>query len=514
MLTYEKLTLLGKRIDNLQQLNYNSAPWEEICGEFTIIEKELSNESEWTNDSNDHIVYCYTKANYLTILIEIMHNYGDDSFSYEPYSHFFSAHELIYEYSLQRISLYRKALFLYEHQDEHIISKMWMNQVRVNLANMYNEIGRTIEAIEILEPIKDTFGMARINYASKLYQLSSFTLNKSEQKELLINALNYYRSTIENYPERRQYDPIPEDIFQNLNSMYESIKQTLESNYEKTDVNFDAFDNSDFDNIEYKKWCKEMRLILSFRNLYQDCSTWDNIHLPNMGISYFAQDDTLSYYSWYNTLIQEFNQARYYLYCAEKLDANEIHESQQHVFLVNTLDYPAIGYRTESLKSSMKSAYGVLDKIGLLCNDFVRGKNMPAKKITFNNWYNGIEEELQIHNSFTPLYWIAKDIAKDGAFENLRKMRNVIEHRYLRVVDQSKTPLEVELQNNDKMEYTVGFSDLQKQTHQLLRLIRALLFYVVIAFNLCYLDAMKICKRENEIFIPLTLDSYDDDWKN
>lgn len=176
--------------------------------------------------------------------------------------------------------------------------------------------------------------------------------------------------------------------------------------------------------------------------------------------------------------------------------------------------YPAIGYRTELLKSAMRSAYGVLDKIGLLCNDFVSGKNMPTKKISFINWFDGIEERIQIYNRFTPLYWVAKDISKDGAFVDLRKMRNVIEHRYLRVVDCSKTSLEKELSDDNKMEYTVSFSELMKQTYRILRLIRALLFYVVIAFNSCYLEAMEMVERENKIFIPLTLDFYDDEWKN
>ena len=303
---------------------------------------------------------------------------------------------------------------------------------------------------------------------------------------------------------------------------YTIIKQELDSNY--ADVNIysdipddwanDIADDLNIGNSEYKKWCRDKQLVLSFRNLFQNCSISDDIHLPNMGISYFAKDQTLSYYSWYNTLKQEYNQARYNLYCVENSDELDVHESQEYILLINTLDYPAIGYRTELLKSAMREAYGVLDKIGLLCNDFVRGKNMPARKISFINWFQGIEEEIQIYDIFTPLYWVAKDISKDGAFVNLRKMRNVIEHRYLRVVEHSKISLDEELSDDDKMEYTVGFSDLRKQTYSILRLIRALLFYVVIAFNSCYLKAMETSERENKIFIPLALDFYDDEWKN
>lgn len=515
---YADLTQLGEDIDKLQQSNYNGVPLSEICSDIKALETKFLNNSKWMDDSNNQIVFCYTKANYMAVLIEILQHYGKRILSNEPYVQFSSARALIYEYSLQQISLYRKALSIYDHQSQPKISQTWMNQVRVNLANLYTEIGRTVEALEILEPIKDSFGMARINYASKLHQMSSHILDKSEQKEFLLHALHYYESTIESYPERQKYDPIPDDVFQGIYSAYTIIKQELDSSYADVNYYFDISDDWANDlnigNRGYKKWCRDKRLVLSFRNLFQNCSTSDDIHLPNMGISYFAKDYSLSYYSWYNTLKQEYNQARYNLYCVESLDGLDVHESQEYILLINTLDYPAIGYQTELLKTAMKGAYGVLDKIGLLCNDFVRGKNMSARTINFINWFQGVEEEIRIYDNFTPLYWVAKDLSKDGAFANLRKMRNVIEHRYLRVVEHSKTFLEEELLDDDKMEYTVSFSELKKQTYSILRLIRALLFYVVLAFNSCYLETMEMCKRESKIFIPLTLDFYDDKWKN
>lgn len=515
MSIYADLTQLGEDIDKLQQSNYNGISLEEIRSDIRTLEAKFLNESKWIVDSNNQIVFYYTKANYMTVLIEILQHYGKSILSSEPYAKFASAREFVYEYSLQRISLYRRALSIYDHQQsEHKISEMWMNQVRVNLANLYAETGRTVEALSILEPIKDSFGMARINYASKLYQASLYLLDKSEQKELLLGALYYYESTIKSYPERQEYDPIPDDIFQGLKNAYTITKNELDSNYADVNINSDISDVSNIADNKYKKWCRDKRLVLSFRNLFQNCSTCDDIHLPNMGISYFSKDETLSYYSWYNTLKQEYNQARYNLYCVENFDGLDVHESQENILLINTLDYPAIGYRTELLKSAMREAYGVLDKIGLLCNDFVRGKNMPARKISFITWFEGIEEKIQIYNKFTPLYWVAKDVSKDGAFVNLKKMRNVLEHRYLRVVDYSKISLEKELSDDDKMEYTVSFPELMKQTYRILRLIRALLFYVVIAFNACYLETMETVERENKIFIPLTLDFYDDEWKN
>lgn len=49
---------------------------------------------------------------------------------------------------------------------------------------------------------------------------------------------------------------------------------------------------------------------------------------------------------------------------------------------------------------------------------------------------------------------------------------------------------------------------------QQLKLIRALLFYLVFAFNECYIETIDMCKMDNKIFIPLAVDYYDDEWKN
>ena len=208
--------------------------------------------------------------------------------------------------------------------------------------------------------------------------------------------------------------------------------------------------------------------------------------------------------------------ARYFLYLAEKgFDSIDPHESQKDILLINTLDYPAIGYRSELIKTSLKTAYGILDKVGMLCSDFVRGKNQKTSGIRFDSWYRGIEQQISLHSYFSPLYWVAKDLSyKDGNFKTFRRLRNTIEHRYLRILDRCSIPLDEELTDEDKMEYRIGYSDLCLQAFQVLQLVRAVLFYTVFAFNSCYQNAISECKNTSKIFIPLTLDVYDDEWKN
>lgn len=513
-----KLYDLGQKVDNLQQLNYQSVEFAALQPIIAELELDFNHLSEQLVNSDDKIIFDYTKANYMEVLIEIAHRHGNEVHFSSPYSQYTSGDDFLYDYELKRLNSYREALALYKSNSESKISETWIQQVQVNLSNLYRDTGRIVEALDALESSKDVFGMARINYAVNLYRISFCTTEKGAQKGLLLEALKYYETIIKQYPERKEFDPIPEDIFQSLYLGRETLSNILESEYKDIPVMYDPPMNLDLELgiefSEYKQWCRNKRLILSIQNLYQGASLCDDIHLPNMGIGYFSHDHSLSYYSWFNTLKQEYNQARYFLYLTQTEQNNyDIHESQENVLLINTLDYPAIGYRTELLKCALKTAYGVFDKIGLLCNAFC-GKSMPTYKIGFTNWFTGIENEIRINDNFTALYWVAKDLFRSGSFKTFRLLRNVIEHRYLRIIDNTSISLEDELSVEDKMEYIVSYSDLQEQTYEILKLIRALLFYVVFAFHKCYLETMEMCERENKVFIPLTIDYYDDEWKN
>lgn len=130
------------------------------------------------------------------------------------------------------------------------------------------------------------------------------------------------------------------------------------------------------------------------------------------------------------------------------------------------------------------------------------------------SYTRAIENDIRINDEFTPLYWVAKDLSISGSFAIFRKLRNIIEHRYLRVVEHTTITLEKELGDMDKMEYCISFSDLQQQALEILRLIRALLFYVIFAFHCCYLKTIQLCEKEHKAFIPLAISFYDDEWKN
>ena len=508
---------IGQHIDCLQSSNNSQQDFTVLLDKINEIEQEFLAIDLSIQSADFQTIYYYTKANYLTVLLEVASQHGCHVRKHAPFCSFSSFDDMRMDYTVQRLSYFRNAIELYDTSTDSKISKIWMLQVHTNLANLYHETGRIVESIAVLEPIKLSLDMALGNYAAKLYALSARSLDDSEQKETLIESVLHYQFLIEKY---HPSSTMSEDICRSFYQAKEYVQQLIAQKYEQIKVYAD-FSDLEIEEFEipqqnYRIWCREKQLALSFRNIYQKKSNVDDLHIPNMGIGYFSEDNTLSYYSWFNTLKQEFNMARYFLYLAEEgFDGINPHESQRDILLINTLDYPAIGYRSELIKTSLKTTYGILDKIGMLCSDFVRGKNQKTSKISFESWYKGIEQVISLHSYFSPLYWVAKDLAyKDGSFKTFRRLRNAIEHRYLRILDHCNTPLDKELADEDKMEYRIGYGDLCLQAFQVLQLVRAVLFYTVFAFNSCYKNAMVECEETNKIFIPLALVVYDDEWKN
>lgn len=514
---FTDITIIGQHVDCLQDSNNSQQDSSALLPKINELEKEFFSIDLSSQNADFQTIYYYTKANYLTVLLEVAVRHYRSIQKYPPFCSFPSFDDMRMDYTVQRLSYFRKAISLNEANNDTKISKTWMLQVHTNLANIYHETGRIIESISVLEPIKLSLDMALGNYAAKLYALSDHSLDECEQKETLVESALHYQFLIEKY---KPSDTMSEDIYLGFCQAKEYVQHLIKQKYEQTKAytDFPDLEAEEFGlpRHEYRTWCRKNQLALSFRNIYQKKSNVDDLHIPNMGIGYFSEDNTLSYYSWFNTLKQEFNMARYFLYVVEEgFDGIDPHESQRDILLINTLDYPAIGYRSELLKTSLKTAYGILDKVGMLCSDFVRGKNQKTSGIRFDSWYKGIEQDISLHSYFSPLFWVAKDLAyKDGSFKTFRRLRNAIEHRYLRILDHCNTSLDEELADEDKMEYRVSYCDLCSQAFQVLQLVRAVLFYTVFAFNSCYQNAMDECKNSNKIFIPLSLDVYDDEWKN
>lgn len=473
-----------------------------------IIEEKIEEISKEELTTIEMIPFKYTEANYYGILMRLawqeydkLKKYSDKLKKWNNYD------DADLEIKVERIKLYREALDLYDPDSE--VSPDYIAQVSTNLGNLYNEMGRIVESIEVLsETVSNTngFPMALGNYAIKHHSLATYSINERTNKYLLNLALKKLKDMLKDVKDTDLIVPEQIEIFEKWKK---KIVYILEKEFKEIDAAEIAIDVD----MPYKNWCAQNQLSLNYINVVQTVGNIDNLHIPNMGIGYFSNDDrNMTYYSWFNTIKQEFNMARYNIYLTEGL-SYEIHESQYHNVLINTLDYPAIGYKTESLKTALKSAYSILDKIGLFCSHFFQ-VDAKAGSIDFNKWYKKVEKQVAIKSPFNALYWLSKDLDfKTGFFKDIRRLRNVIEHRYVRVLDYYEVPLSEELDDTDKYEYIIGYEDLYESTMKTLKLVRSAIFYMVNGFNTQY----KITFHENspeKIFIPLRLDIYEDEWKN
>lgn len=471
------------------------------------IEKNIEEIQKQHLTSDELIPFKYTVSNYYAILIDLAAQKFDEvqHFS-EKLKTWMKFEDAYLDIKTERIQLYRQALALYDSNSR--VSKKYVAQISTNLGNVYHEMGRIIESIDVLNQTYnsiDKFPMALGNHAIKCFTLSNYCIDQKVVKYLLELSLSELKNLLES---NIDYDFIAEDQI----IAFEKWKKFVEELIQNKLLSVDSWNKSIDVNSLYKSWCSNSQFSLNYINVASFNGNIDDIHIPNMGISYWGDDDgKMTYYSWFNTIKQEFNTARYSLYLTDKL-SYEIHESQENNILINTLDYPEIGYKTELLKSSLKTAYGILDKIGLFCSHFFNVKTSPGR-LDFNKWYANVEMQVALSSPFHALYWLSKDLDfKSGHFKNIRRLRNVVEHRYLRVLEYHSVTISDELEDTNKYEYIVSYTDLLSITIETLKLVRSAIFYIVNGFNAMYLNM--ISKNKDKFFIPLTLVIYKDEWKN
>jgi len=460
---------IGKLVDELdiQRVNKNNdskdvdlSLIEKIETRFKVIELESIN-------YDDKVIFYYTNSNYQAILKDLtIKDFELMKKTSSIVKLFNNLDEFVFKNYSERIGDYRKALNLIREDSK--LHKLFISQIYVNLANVFLEMGRVIESIETLKEVNklvEDFPMAKGNLAMKHYSLSTRTTDESVISFLLNRGLEEIRETVDNTTQ----DLVPLDIIENFYDWENYFERSIDSNL--TDVEPWTI-SSDVDD-KYKNWSAKMNLSLNYINVIYPFGNVDNIHMPNMGIGYFEDSNDMEYYAWLNAIKQEYNMARYFLYDIDNNDYyGEHHESQQFNVLVNTLDYPAIGYKTEMLKNSLKTSFSVLDKIALFCCHF-----------------HGLE------------------------MKDIRLLRNCLEHRYIRVMDDCLTPLSEELADDNKYEYKVSFYDLEKKAYETLRLVRSAIFYMVSGFNIEF-NRFYYNKNREGLSLPLNIREYDDEWKN
>lgn len=320
-------------------------------------------------------------------------------------------------------------------------------QIPTNLGNLFSTVGRFIGAVEhydraLAEDAR--FGMALGNkamcltsYARSLYDPGHQHVFAGMASRLVEQALS---RPLESEAARTGFIQLAENLRRVTSGHACSEPDHLHS-----------YSLGEGEEATFRSWALRERLFL---NPLNDLGPFgiaanDILHLPTMTVD--CEIGT-GFHGFYNQLKQEFASARWLLF--EGLQRKERHLVDRDLVLLDTLDGTAFGLSPEKLKLALRSAYSLLDKSAVFLATYF-GLKVEAEKINFRTvWYQKRHPKsglwpLLVDRENWPLrglFWLAKDLheadpeyhaAIHPEAQETATLRNHLEHRYVKVLDQS-----------------------------------------------------------------------------
>jgi len=400
-------------------------------------------------------------------------------------------------------------------------------QIRTNLGNLLDHIGRFVEAIEQWEhalAIDPSFGMAVGNrgfalpyYARNLYDSGHAVCFLQEAQTALETALKLPL-------ERGAHDGFRRSL-EDINARLREAGVT-ERAHEKE---FSLGDTPE--EIEYRLWCLKNRLFLnSLNDLGALSVAARDLLLPPSMVTKIDEGPHLV--GFFNQLKQEFVSARHQYY--EGVTSDGIHFSDKDVLLFNTLDYPTYSRAVENVKASFRIVYSLFDKIAYFLNDYMR-LGINERSVYFKTfWYaeqrkqNGLRAEFEkrLNWPWRGLFWLSKDLFEerpefqdlvDPDARRLYTVRQHLEHKYLKlhqfgIPAKPKQHTGVADPFQDELAFSIDRRDLEGKTLRVLKLARAALIYLSLGMHG---EEMRRAKERGEgKVLPMYLPTFDDDWKS
>lgn len=387
---------------------------------------------------------------------------------------------------------YRKAL-KYNYLDPMLTS-----QILVNLGNIYDSIGRVVEALECMEmalKYNPKHGMAKANKAEALIFYSRLIQDHqatflNEAHELLEQAF-----VDEVNPEAKQYY---KNIFDKLENLFETKRVK-----KKTKA---------FPGIKIKgrskreqyliKYCIENKLYLNYCNHCQQCdaAVGDNILIRKMIVplhkeSSLRDDKFLQLSSYLNQIKQDYVTARLLLVESQNRSTDYSYVDK-YVTLIDACDYSKYHIYVQLLTTSYKLLYDTMDKVAYFINEYLH-LGINDRNVNFTTiWYSDVKERKLRSNivntrniSLSAIYNIQTEIL-DGEYKVLRRIRNKLTHSFLKIKSFDTNSARLELTEQEMYEYTL----------QLTKLVKSIIIYLLIFVTL---EESKKEAKSNEKIVPI-----------
>ena len=438
--------------------------------------RQLAGECEsrlGTAEGVDRVRLRYYQSNTYSAIITAKQNDADYIWSWEQPD------------GIQNILLLRQAI---SEPAFAILDPIIACQIRTNLANRLNNLGRPIAANEQWLKVLKThprFAKALASQANAIGFYAGTLYDHSHTSILLAAAHSLFDSALNDnaFWESGDRSSVAPDLMEKRRQIANYL---LRSHYDQEfDLNQWSLGATD-EERSYRRWCLRERLFLNPLNeAYVDSvAASDVLHLPSHT---YRVEDTPRFPLYYNLMKQEYVSARYRLYRATHEDDPDF--LMRDVLMLDSGEGQALGHYTEDLRSAFRSSYAIFDKVGLFLNDYFQ-IGLEPRKVNFRNvWHEPNKSDIRAMFKGHPnwplrgLYFLSKDLFDEAFMEvaepiaaDLAQLRHQVEHRFL------------SLQRSRYGESTethrlMSIADFRGKALHLLKMAREALIYVSLAMH-------------------------------
>ena len=345
--------------------------------------------------------------------------------------------------AVQNVLLLRRAI---SEPSFGTIDQILACQIRTNLANRLNALGRPVAAneqwLEVLTA-EPHFAKALANRAKAIAFYATTLYDKGHEVCLMAAARTIFDAALST---DALWESGDRDAFApSLADRRDSIQAHVVDVAYDEDFDFNQFTlGATEEERSYRRWCLRERLFLNPLNdqFTESVAAADVIHLPDHT---YNIGEVPRFPAYYNLLKQEYVSARYRLFHAiHRHDPDFI---MRDVLMLDSGEGQALGHYSEDLKSAFRSAYSLFDKVGLFLNDYFEIGLTPGEVNFRRVWSrkaSGNTFELRPNFRDRPnwplrgMYFLSKDLYDRDFLEvsepdavDLAALRNQVEHRFL-----------------------------------------------------------------------------------
>jgi tetratricopeptide (TPR) repeat protein len=321
-------------------------------------------------------------------------------------------------------------------------------QALVNLANVLDSLGRTVEAIHSYErvlAVDNSFPMAQANLGQALTTFAAicgeYKAATLHQAYSLIKAALSRRSQVLAIGGQSAVDFFEKRMGEIAACFGD--RTVLNKPIQHPALNVKRLTKAE---QEYYHFCHENRLFLNFHIHMSEvlcaASVVDNIMFSLFGRAPSESSRFVHLAKYVNQMKEDFATARYLFFQSMQTRPHVTRISHLTKY-VDTLDFTENSLYLGSAKAAFERAYSVLDKIGAFLNAYL-GLQTPKRHVYFRTiwacdrakWWevkNAIKQNKKL--SLLGLYDVNRDF-HTGEYEHISTIRNALVHDRLSLVDE------------------------------------------------------------------------------